>query len=76
MVADGVHNMKAYFRDEQTGYDIDKGWVYTKNANETLDSAVIKISHRLNKLDIQPFDNVRIGTDIYLCVDSYQETQI
>lgn len=90
MEVDGVHNMKAYFRNEQTSYDIDKGWTYTRNANETLDSAVIRISHLTTKLDIQPFDNVRIENDsdnpilnfndeplniLYLCVDSYQETQ-
>lgn len=56
-------------------YDIDKGWTYTKNANETLDSAVVKVSHLANKLDIQPFDNVIIDNSIYLCVDSYQEQQ-
>ena len=83
--------MKIYFRDELTGYDIDKGWTYIKNANETLDSAVIRISHLTTKLDIQPFDNVRIEGDngnpilnfasspvsnLYLCIDSYQEQQV
>ena len=84
MAVDGVHNMKIEINNEL--YDIDKGWTYIKNANETLDSAVVRISHLVNKLDIQPFDNVIInpsGDDydsrfstIYLCIDSYTETQV
>jgi len=74
MEVDGVCNMQALINE--TLYDIDKGWTYTKNANETLDSAVIKISHQTSKIDIQPFDNVVINDNLYLCVDSYTETQV
>lgn len=62
-------------------YAIDKGWTWIKNYNETLDSAVIKISHISSRIDIQPFDNVQIKNDgntyvvCYMCVDSYQEVQ-
>ena len=39
-------------------YEIDEGFVYTQNYNETLDSASVVIKFLTSELDIQPLDKV------------------
>lgn len=61
-------------------FDISEGSTYTENYNETLDSAVIRLSHITSHIDIEPFDKVVLHDengnlpDKYMCVDSYTET--
>lgn len=58
-------------------FNIDEGFVYTKNYNETLDSCVIRLSHLPSEIDIEPYDEILLSgdsrfSDIYMCVSDYQ----
>ena len=69
------------YGDQPVTHNIVEGSTITKNYNETLDSAEIRISHLTEPLNIEPFDKVvlrdennRLGGDMYMCVDTYTET--
>lgn len=71
---------KTYDSSDRTFY-IDEGSTITENYNETLDSAVIRISHLTSRItDLEPFDKVILRDethrlkDKYMCVDTYTET--
>ena len=45
-------------------YPVDEGSTITENYNETLDSAVIRLSHLTEPLDIEPFDKVVLHDEV------------
>jgi len=74
--------MRLYIENKNNGnsYPIDDGFTYTQTLNETLDSAVVRLSHLTSKIDIEPFDEVVLTgdirfSDIYMCVDNYTMKQ-
>jgi len=77
--------MKILFKKKNTNtedvsYFIDEGSVITENYNETLDSAVIRLSHLNQQLNIEPYDKIVLIDeegrlqDRYMCIDTYTET--
>lgn len=69
--------IRATLLHNNQSYDVADGAVFTENYNETLDSGTIIIQQLTNKMNIEPYDKVRIfSTDNRLiervmCVDSY-----
>lgn len=75
-----IDNSGGYDLSNIQSYVIDDGFTITQNYNETLDSAVIRISHLEEEIDIEPFDEVMLYDDsrfstIYMCVNDYTLTQ-
>jgi len=60
-------------------YQVDEGAVITKNFNETLDSATIRISHQRIRIICEPYDKVILhlidGIDFYMEIDDVQEIE-
>lgn len=65
-------------------FNVSEGAVFTENYNETLDSGTIVIPHLTNKIEIEPYDIVKINSSLdskvrietrYMCVDTYVCTQ-
>ena len=73
--------IKVTFLHSNKTYNVTDGAVFTENYNETLDSGTILIEQLNEKIDIEPYDRVRIFDDDgrmtirYMCVDSYECTQ-
>ena len=69
--------IRATLLHNNQSYDVADGAVFTENYNETLDSGTIIIQQLTNKMNIEPYDKIRIfSTDNRLiervmCVDSY-----
>lgn len=56
-------------------YDCVEGSLLTRNFNETLDNANVRISHLEELIEIEPFDSAEIiigNETIYMLVDSYE----
>lgn len=71
-----INNTGSWELSNLNSYTIDAGFTITKNHNETLDSAVVRISHLTSKIDIEPFDEVLLSGDtrignLYFCIDDY-----
>lgn len=65
-------------------FNVSEGAVFTENYNETLDSGTIVIPHLTSKIEIEPYDIVKINSSLdskvrietrYMCVDTYVCTQ-
>lgn len=72
--------MQLYVKKALQSYQVDEGAVITLNYNETLDSAVVKISNLTTTLNLTPYDEVTLSDDrfgdIYMCVDTYTESLV
>ena len=75
--------MKIKFKKLNKTFEVAEGAVVTRNKNETLDNAVIKILNLSEeyRINVQPLDlcsliddDNRFGETFYMCIDDISET--
>lgn len=60
-------------------YQVEEGAVITRNFNETLDSATIRINNIASSdrlVNLEPYDECLIDDTYYFCIDTYTETMV